>query len=67
MERIGYQSLVAPYQQHELGNDDNYPPSDHNLMVHVVPEHSKSNSYNVKILTKDSFDGTDRTFNALVF
>lgn len=43
MERIGYQSLVAgSYQPNDGGHDDAFPPSDHNLMVHVVPEHSKS-------------------------
>lgn len=46
MDRVGYQSLITSYQQQEIesGNEDN-PPSDHNLMVHVVPEHNKSKNH----------------------
>ncbi|ODN05930.1 Autophagy-related protein 9A [Orchesella cincta] len=52
MERVGYQSLVTSFQREGM-HDDNYPPSDHNLMVHVVPEHNKTRWNHVEDL--DSF------------
>lgn len=41
MDRGGYQTLDTLGNRNEDG-DDNQPPDDHNLMVHLVPECNKS-------------------------